>query len=126
MRDLVRVDPCDPSSYGTGWSLRTNGSLALGVAGRCCSVIGPSGLDAELDARRAQLDEADESTIAPARAAAAELAMRASAAAVVSAGSSSVLVVHHAQRLAREALFLLVFATRPPIRASLLERLGAT
>jgi hypothetical protein len=35
-------------------------------------------------------------------------------------------VDQHAQRLAREALFLLVFGSRPGIKSALLRRLGAT
>ena len=58
-------------------------------------------------------------TLPAARAAASDLAMRASAALTVSQGSRSILVDQHPQRLAREALFLLVFGSRPPIRAEL-------
>jgi len=62
-----------------------------------------------------------------ARAAACELALRATAALVVTQGSGAILADHDAQRLAREALFLLVFGSRPPIRealAGLLTRPG--
>ena len=59
-----------------------------------------------------------------ARAAAAELAVRAAAALAVSTGSASALVGSHPERLAREALFLLVFGSRPQIKASLLDRLS--
>jgi hypothetical protein len=41
-------------------------------------------------------------------------------------GSRAVTVDQHAQRLAREALFLLVFGSRPGIKSALLRRLGAT
>ena len=54
---------------------------------------------------------------------ASELALRAATTLVVSAGSRSILAGEHPQRLAREALFLLVFGSRPGIKASLLERL---
>ncbi|MGQ0521989.1 MAG: acyl-CoA dehydrogenase family protein [Actinomycetota bacterium] len=104
--------------------LRINGSLALGVVRRCCRLIGPSSLDDSLEACRRALDEAGPDDIAEARASASELALRAGAAVMVREGSSSVTLDRHAQRLAREALFLLVFGTRPPIRAALLERLG--
>ena len=46
---------------------------------------------------------------------------------VVTQGSGAILADHDAQRLAREALFLLVFGSRPPIRealAGLLTRPG--
>jgi alkylation response protein AidB-like acyl-CoA dehydrogenase len=103
--------------------LRVNGSLALGVAGRCCRLIGSSPLDAELASRRAGLDAATVETMPAARAAATELASRAAAALVVTRGSRSILAGEHGQRLAREALFLLVFASRPAIRDCLVARL---
>ena len=54
-----------------------------------------------------------------ARAAACELAFRATGALVASQGSRAILADQDAQRLAREALFLLVFGSRPPIRETL-------
>jgi alkylation response protein AidB-like acyl-CoA dehydrogenase len=59
----------------------------------------------------------------PGRAAASELALRAAATLAVDVGSRSVLRTEHAQRLFREAGFLLVFGSRPAIRAALLARL---
>lgn len=99
--------------------LRSNGSLALGVASRCCALIGPSPLDEELAGAREALDTATVATMPEARAAAAELAVRAASALVVASGSRSILATSHAQRLAREAVFLLVFATRPAIKEQL-------
>ena len=57
--------------------------------------------------------------MAAARAAACELALRATAALLVSQGSTAILADQDAQRLAREALFLLVFGSRPPIKQAL-------
>jgi alkylation response protein AidB-like acyl-CoA dehydrogenase len=121
---LVRVEPYSPDRYNAPDVLRQNGYLALGVAGRCCRLLGPTPFDAELTACRDRLGRADEPGIAAARAAASDLALRVSAALVVHCGSRA--AVRHAdpERLAREALFLLVFGTRPPIRAALLTRLG--
>jgi alkylation response protein AidB-like acyl-CoA dehydrogenase len=132
LRGLFVPDECvvgvdayrSPPPYDGGG--RPNGSLSLGVTNRCRRLIGPSALDAELDARRRQLDEAGEETMAEARAAAAELALRAAGALVVAQGSTSLLPDRHAQRLLREAAFLQVFGSRPAIRAALLQRLGAT
>lgn len=59
------------------------------------------------------------------RAALPELAVRAATALVVSSGSRSILAGEHPQRLAREALFLLVFGSRPLVKTGLLNRLGA-
>ena len=63
--------------------------------------------------------------MAEARAAAAELAVRSAAALIAGQGSRSILIEEHAQRLYREAAFLLVFGSRAAIRSSLLRRLGA-
>jgi hypothetical protein len=49
--------------------------------------------------------------------------MRAATALLVQAGSRGILLDQHAQRLAREAMFLLVFGSRPPIKDELLARL---
>ena len=105
-------------------SLRMNGSLALGVAARCCRLMGPSAFDGELAGTRTELDAATDAALPAARARASELAMRAATALSVTQGSRSILTDQHAQRLAREALFLLVFGSRPPIRAELLRRLS--
>jgi hypothetical protein len=122
---LVHRQPYDPVAAAGGPALRINGSLALGIVDRCCRLLGPSGLDAELSACRAALDAADAAGVAPARAAASALAVRATAALVVHEGSGAIVVGHHAERLARQALFLLVFGSRPAIRHELLVELGA-
>jgi alkylation response protein AidB-like acyl-CoA dehydrogenase len=105
--------------------LRIHASLALGVAARCCRLLGPSPLDDELTACRAELDRLDAAMIEAARASAGELALRAAAALTVSRGSRSLLVVDHAQLLVRDALFVLVYALRRGSRDALLGRLGA-
>jgi len=106
--------------------LRPNGTLSVGVAERCCRLLGPSGLDDELVERRETLAQATDEAIADARAGVSELAMRAAAALMAAGGSRSILLDRHAQRLAREAMFLLVFGQRPAIREQLLARLGAS
>jgi alkylation response protein AidB-like acyl-CoA dehydrogenase len=122
---FVSQEPFDPAMGSDLRGLRMNGSLALGVTLRCCRLLGPGPLDAELDACRARLDEAaDVNAMAAARAAASELAVRAAAALAVHEGAKAVLPDQHAQRLSREALFLLVFGSRPPIKAALMQRLG--
>ena len=106
--------------------LRTNGSLALGIAARCCRLIGRSGLDDELDARRAALDANTPETLPAARAAAAAFALQAASALVANQGSSAVVVGNHAERLLREATLLLIFGSRPSIKRELLLQLGVT
>jgi alkylation response protein AidB-like acyl-CoA dehydrogenase len=121
-------EPFDPAASSQPAALRLNGSLALGVARRCGRLLGPGPLDEELTACRERLDaalEADAGAMAPARAQASELAVRATAALAVRDGSSAITTASHAQRLAREAVFLLVFGSRPAIKAALLRRLGA-
>ncbi|MBM7804268.1 alkylation response protein AidB-like acyl-CoA dehydrogenase [Geodermatophilus bullaregiensis] len=106
-------------------TLRVNGSLALGLALRCTRLIGPSPLDDDLAAARARLDAAAPEELPDARGEAAALAHRAAGALVVATGSGAVRAGSAAERTVREAVFLLVFGSRPAIRASLLSRLGA-
>jgi alkylation response protein AidB-like acyl-CoA dehydrogenase len=120
--------PFDPAESMRPDRLRINGSLALGLVLRCVRMLGPGPLDDELAACRKQLDDAlvtGFDAMAQARAAASELAVRAAAALAVQVGSRSVSVDQHAQRLVREAMFLLVFGSRPGIKNALLRRLGA-
>ena len=119
----------DPAESARPDRLRLNGSLALGLVSRCARLFGPGPLDDELAACRQRLDDAVAATpeaMAQARAAASELAVRAAAALAVREGSRSVTVDQHVQRLTREAMFLLVFGTRPGIKSALLRRLGAS
>ncbi len=122
-------EPFDPAETLRPDRLRINGSLACGLVRRCCRLLGPGPLDEELAACRERLDEAitaDATAMAEARAVASELAVRATAGLAVRDGGRSITVDAHAQRLAREAVFLLVFASRPGIKSALLRRLGAS
>ncbi|HSZ40364.1 MAG TPA: acyl-CoA dehydrogenase family protein [Trebonia sp.] len=105
--------------------LRLHGALALGVTARCLRLLGPTPLDGELTALRAELDDLGPGTPV-ARAAAGELAVRAAAALMAAQGSRSLLAPGHPERLSREASFALVYALRPQSRSSLLTRLGAS
>ncbi len=118
---LVSQAPYDPVAAQSE-GLRGNGSLALGVGRRCCALIGPSPLDDELDACRAELDAADTVGMPAARARASEFAARAAHYLAVRRGSRSALAGDDAERLAREAGFLLVFGSRPAIKDALLGR----
>ncbi len=111
------------SFYRTG--LRTNGALMLGVAGRALKLLGPSPLDAELDAARSALRAAEVEEMADRRAQVGYVGMRAACALVSSVGGRAITLAHHAQRLAREALFLLVQGQTADIRSGHLRRLGA-
>jgi alkylation response protein AidB-like acyl-CoA dehydrogenase len=113
-----------PGDHAAPEVLRIHAAFALGVAGRCCRLLGPTSLDSELASLRAELDQLGPG-IAAARAAAGELALRAAAALMTAEGSRSLLAGRHPQRLAREAMFVLVYALRPASRSALLARLGA-
>ncbi len=107
-------------------ALRVHAAFALGTVSRCCTLIGPSPLDADLAECRAALDAATADSMPGARAAAARLAHQATGRLMVVTGSRAVLLDSQAQRLAREALFMLVYALRPSVKAALLEQLGGT
>jgi alkylation response protein AidB-like acyl-CoA dehydrogenase len=101
--------------------LRVNGSLALGVARRCCELLGPTLLDDELRRCRDDLDAFETKDIALSRARAAELAVRATHVLAISRGSRSAISGDIAERTTREAALLLVFASRPAIKDALLD-----
>jgi alkylation response protein AidB-like acyl-CoA dehydrogenase len=102
--------------------LDRNGSFPLGLARRCSSMLGPELFDDEIAACRAALRESTPETVVEARWRAADLAVRAASALVASGGGRSVLAGENAQRLAREAMFLLVFGQTSAIRAAQLRR----
>ncbi|MGY1696164.1 acyl-CoA dehydrogenase family protein [Geodermatophilus sp. SYSU D00814] len=122
---LLGTTPLAQVRAADAGGLRLNGSLALGLALRCARLVGPSPLDAALDAVRARLDAAGPAELPAARAEAAALAHRAAGALVVASGSAAARAGGVAERTAREAVFLLVFGSRPAIRQALLERFGA-
>ena len=123
---IVGAEPLADVLARDAEGLRLNGSLALGVAARCCRLMGPTSFDEQLITVRRTLDEASTEGLPEARAAASVLAMRAATALTVAHGSRSILIDQHPQRLAREALFLLVFGSRPPIRTELLRMIEHT
>lgn len=103
--------------------LRVNGSLALGVARRCCELIGPSTLDDELRGAREELDHAGREGMHAARARTSALAVRCAHVLAVSTGSRAAITGDVAERSTREASLLLVFASRPAIKAALLDQM---
>ncbi|MDX6741361.1 hypothetical protein [Actinocorallia sp. A-T 12471] len=120
---LLGAEPSEGLAERDRAGLRTNGYLALGVAERCAALIGPSPWDARVASVRARLGEAEPEGLPEARAAVSDLAMRAAAGLAVAEGSGSVLRGGNAERLVREAAFLLVFGTRPAIKSALAARL---
>lgn len=106
-------------------SLRFTGSLSVGASERAIGLLGDDAgaLPDELGAARRFLLEAAPEEVPAARAACAELAVRAATALAVHDGAGSILAGATPQRLVREATFLLLFGSRPAIRTSLLGRL---
>lgn len=108
--------------------LRLNGSLALGLADRCRRLLTEPALAASLgrdvDAARSALDAASPDYLPVARAGASQLAIRAAATLLTAVGARGILTGETAQRLIRESAFLLVFGSRPGIRADLLRRVS--
>jgi alkylation response protein AidB-like acyl-CoA dehydrogenase len=105
--------------------LRIHASFGLGLVRQCCRLLGSTPLDDELSSVRAELDRLDPATIQRARGSIGGLALRAAGALAVASGSRSLLTSEHAQRLVREALFVLVYALRPGSREAALADLGA-
>jgi alkylation response protein AidB-like acyl-CoA dehydrogenase len=120
---VIALQPFDEWQTADRSSLRLNGALALGVAGRCASLLESEYFAAQVDARRVALDEASSEEAPLARARASELAMQAATALVITGGGRSITTESHAQRLAREALFLLVFGQTPAIKAAQVRRI---
>lgn len=102
--------------------LRTNGSLPLGVAARCAALADAAWLGDEVDRVRDRLDSASGDALPGARADAARLVWRAAEVLLVTVGGRGLVLGAPAQRLAREAMFLQVFGSRPAIRDAHLAR----
>jgi alkylation response protein AidB-like acyl-CoA dehydrogenase len=120
---VISIQPFEEWQQQDRASLRLNGSLALGVARRCAVLLESDALSAELDQCRRSLDQALPEAMPEQRARAAELALRAATTLVVQGGGRAIALDHQAQRLAREALFLLVFGQTAAIKAAQLHRL---
>jgi alkylation response protein AidB-like acyl-CoA dehydrogenase len=116
------VEPMEVWMSRDAASLARNGSFPIGLARRCSSLVGTEVFDDEIVLCRRLLRESTPHTVVEARWRASELAVRAAATLVSAGGGRSVLVSEHAQRLGREAMFLLVFGQTPSIRAAQLAR----
>jgi alkylation response protein AidB-like acyl-CoA dehydrogenase len=120
---VISIQPFDEWQVADRASLRLNGSLALGVTRRRAALLDSASLAAELEECRWGLDAASPDAMPEQRARASELALRAATTVVVSGGGRAIALDHQAQRLAREALFLLVFGQTAAIKAAQLHRL---
>jgi alkylation response protein AidB-like acyl-CoA dehydrogenase len=113
------------------FAARINGTLPIGLVTRCCRLLEEAGqgeaadrIRTERDIVRDRLDAglADVRAMVAARADGAQLALRAAAALVTAGGGPSLVETSHAQRLAREAVFTLVAASRAELKRELLVR----
>ena len=119
---IVKVEPLAEWLARDVMEMRMSGSLSLGLARRCDALLPEPVLGPRIAAVRCQLDDAatadHPAALSIARAAATALALDAAALAMVERGGAAIIRDEHAQRLGREALFLLVQAQTPAIRAS--------
>ena len=100
----------EPGSERDAAGLWRNGSFSLGLARRCSLLLGSDLFEDEIAACRKLLRElGTRDRRRGAGRGRRELAVRAASALVAAGGGRSVLASEHAQRLAREAMFLLVF-----------------
>jgi hypothetical protein len=117
---LVHTEEYEPWARKNASGSALNGFLALGLVRRASSLL-DGAFDDELTACRALL--ADQDRTPQARAAASALAWKAAGALVAKVGSGGIRTGQTAERLAREAAFLLVFGSRPAIKAELYRRM---
>lgn len=120
---VTLVEPYAAFQARDALGLRPNGAFALGLARRCAELAGTA--DPAIDACRERLDAAGPDALAAARADACLTAVAAAARLVATGGGRSVVAGAHAERLWREAGFLLVFGQTAAIRAATLENLAA-
>jgi alkylation response protein AidB-like acyl-CoA dehydrogenase len=123
---VIAIQPFDEWQARDRASLRLNGSLPLGVAARCATLLGSGPLETEVRTRREALDRAGPDDMPRQRALASELALRAATTLVVAGGGRSIAADQQAQRLAREAIFLLVFGQTSAVKAAQLDHLSSS
>jgi alkylation response protein AidB-like acyl-CoA dehydrogenase len=139
LRDLVLPDEqvttrIDRAAYLDGLTvgLLVDSALALGLTGRAVRLLADvdpraaETLRGERDDLRDRFDSAlaEPDRLPALRAACSALTQRACTALVVAGGGAALLDGHPAQRLAREALFTHVVASRPEVRSALLGLLA--
>ena len=119
---LTLVEPFLAWEERDAAGLWRNGSFAIGLARRCSLLMGSDLIEDEIAACRRLLLNSVPQSVVEARVRACELAVRAASALVAAGGGRSVLASEHAQRLAREAMFLLVLGQTPGMRDVQLRR----
>ena len=123
---LTLIEPLEAWVARDAAGLWRNGSFSIGLARRCSLLLGSDLLEDEIATCRRLLLASGPNTVVEARARAAALAVRGASALVAAGGGRSILTSEHAQRLAREAMFLLVLGQTPAMRAAQLGRFRET
>jgi len=112
---------------------RLNATMTFGIIRRCVQLLDETGHQQPAAAlrsraagirRRCDAGLSDAAVLLAARADAAELAVRAASALIAAAGGPGLLNSAPAQLLARQAMFTLVAASRPELKALLIDRLS--
>ena len=122
---VLAVEPYEQWRARDVKSLRQNGYFPVGVAGRAARLLESPTLAEEAEALATALEERPDAEMPTVRAEASLLAVRATTTLVVERGGRAVGFDDHAQRLARDAMFLLVFGQTPSIRAEQVRQLQA-
>jgi alkylation response protein AidB-like acyl-CoA dehydrogenase len=123
---VLAVEPYEHWRARDARGLRQNGYFPVGVAERAARLLDSPIVAEETETLAAALAERPDDDIPAVRAAASLLAVRATTALVVERGGRAVGLDDPAQRLARDAMFLLVFGQTPSIRAEQVRQLGAS
>ncbi len=130
---LTTIEPLSEWLARDAAGLRTNGFLALGVARRCLSLLREAGecsgaageVELALQSARAALVSSAPDDLPETRARVSLLALDLAGALVASGGGRSMVRTAQAQRLGREAMFLLVQGQTGKIRSAQLRLLRA-
>jgi hypothetical protein len=117
---LVHTEDYEPWARQNASGAALNGFLSLGLVRRVSSLL-DGAFAAELAECRALLGDRDRTP--EARATASALAWKAAGALLTKVGSTGIITGQTAERLAREAAFLLVFGSRPAIKAEQYRRM---
>ncbi|MGH9120516.1 MAG: hypothetical protein ACRDYC_00995, partial [Acidimicrobiales bacterium] len=123
---VVLIEPMDDWRRRDVRFLARNGHLSVGLAERCARLLESASLTAQVDAARAALLGATPETVVAARTEASLLSQRAAAAFMAASGGRGVSQGHQAQRLMREAAFLLVFGQTRAIKEAQLTVLSGS
>lgn len=122
---VLAVEPYDQWRARDARGLRQNGYFPVGIAERAARLLESRTLAEQAEALATALAERPDAEVPALRAEASLLAVRAATTLVATRGGRAMGLDDPAQRLARDAMFLLVFGQTPAIRAEQARRLRA-